>query len=358
MRSVKIELGDRSYELHVGHTVLKEMLRDYVDRAMFVVDDNVMPLLGDMLCDSPCHTMFASESNKTIGSVEKIWDAMLDAGQDRSTPLVAIGGGIVGDVGGFAAATFMRGVPLIQIPTTLLAMVDASIGGKTGVNTKRIRSDGSEILGKNLAGAFWQPQRVIADVEMLRSLDKRQLRCGLAECVKHAMLASPELLTFIQTHIEAILGCDLEIMETLVTNSASIKAEIVSRDEREGGERALLNLGHTFAHAMEPMPELGLLHGEAVSIGLVAAASCAKSLGMVSEDFVERTKEVLLQLGLPIRMNTELPTSDFIAMMRLDKKNQDDRIRLVLPSGETGAVLAENVDLSAISLALEAVGAC
>jgi 3-dehydroquinate synthase len=360
MNSVKVELGDRSYEVRIGSGMLKEMVGGVSGRAIFVVDDNVLPLLGDFFVvgeGKAYISMFASESNKTMPAVEKIWKAMLDSGCNRSTSLVAIGGGIVGDVGGFAAATFMRGVPLIQVPTTLLAMVDASIGGKTGVNTKRTRSDGSELLGKNLAGAFWQPKLVVADVEMLKSLDTRQLRCGLAECVKHAMLKNPSLLDFIETNFEKILACNVEVMEKLVFLSASIKAKVVSNDERERGERALLNLGHTFAHAMEPMPELGLLHGEAVSIGLVAASSCAKSLGMVSESFVIRTKEVLLKLGLPIQMDVALPASHFISMMQLDKKNQDGRMRLVLPEGDLGAVIRDNVDRDTISHALQAVGA-
>ena len=366
MNSVQIKLGERSYEMRIGCGILDQLQVDLQeifgsDRAMFVIDENVKPLLGETICTSDSgqsvFTMFAAESSKTIETVEQIWTAMLDAGHDRSTPLVAIGGGIVGDVGGFAAATFMRGVPLIQVPTTLLAMVDASIGGKTGVNTKRTRSDESVILGKNLAGAFWQPTLVVADVAMLRSLDARQLRCGLAECVKHAMLGNPELLEFIESNVTSILDCDLEIMESLVYKSASIKAKIVSKDERESGERGLLNLGHTFAHAMEPMPELGLFHGEAVSIGLVAAACCAQLLGMVTESFVDRTKEVLERLGLPVRMSDQLPVSAFIAMMQFDKKNQNGRIRLVLPKGDSGAVITEEVDLGTISLALQSVGA-
>ena len=361
MNCVQIELGDRSYEMQIGSSILKKMLGNVQDRAMFVVDDNVMPLLGNVLSvggEQTLMTMFASEANKTMGSVEKIWDAMLNAGHDRETTLVAIGGGIVGDVGGFAAATYMRGVELIQVPTTLLAMVDASIGGKTGVNTKRIRSNGSEILGKNLVGAFWQPKKVIADIQMLQSLDARQLRCGIAECVKHAMLGNPVLLTFIESNAAAILDCELEVMEELVFQSASIKAKVVSRDEREGGERALLNLGHTFAHAMEPMPELELLHGEAVSIGLVAAACCSEALGMVGVGFVDHVREVLTKLGLPSRMQTALPVSEFVAMMKLDKKNKAGQMRLVLPEGDCGAVITDGVDLETISLALRAVGAC
>ena len=352
--------------MQIGNGLIDCMREDIAnvtgtDRAMFLVDDNVFSLIEDkirIICDGQClMELHAEESNKTIESVEKIWSTMLDAGLDRSTPLIAIGGGIVGDVGGFAAATYMRGVPLIQVPTTLLAMVDASIGGKTGVNARRVRSDGTEILGKNLVGAFWQPKLVVADEGMLKTLDSRQLRCGLAECVKHAMLGHPDLLSFIEEHIKDIHSCETDVMEELIYQSASIKAEIVSKDEREGDDRALLNLGHTIAHAMEPLPELGLLHGEAVAVGLVAAAYCAEAMGLVNADFVDRTREVLTKLGLPIRISHEVSVGDLIELMQIDKKNRNGRIRLVLPKGDSGAVIVEEVDDASIALGLQSVGA-
>jgi len=352
--------------MRIGTDLLKSLQSEVsavtgTDRGMYIVDENVMPLLGDSITtgdDERCMmTMLAKESNKTIESVEQIWSTMLDAKFDRTTPLIAIGGGIVGDVGGFAAATYMRGVPLVQVPTTLLAMVDASIGGKTGVNAKRIRSDGEEILGKNLVGAFWQPKLVVADVDMLKTLDARQLRCGLAECVKHAMLGHPELFAYIEDHFTEILACEIDVMEELVFRSATIKAAIVSEDEREDGNRALLNLGHTFAHALEPMPELGLLHGEAVSIGLVAAACCAESMGLIQVDLVESTKAVLTNLGLPIRLDQEVLVGDLLELMRIDKKNLEGQMKLVLPAGDSGAVIVDEVDTASLTSSLHAIGA-
>lgn len=352
--------------MQIGSGLLKTMQTEVAEvtgtnRGMFVVDDNVMPLLGDSIIagdDERCvMTLHAVESNKTIKSVEQIWATMLDAKFDRNTPLIAIGGGIVGDVGGFAAATFMRGVPLIQVPTTLLAMVDASIGGKTGVNAKRIRSDSEEILGKNLVGAFWQPKLVVADVDMLKTLDVRHLRCGLAECVKHGMLGHPDLSAYIEEHSTEILACEIDVMEELVFRSATIKAAVVSEDEREGGNRALLNLGHTFAHALEPMPELGLLHGEAVSLGLVAAACCAESMGLIQGDLVERTKEILTNLGLPIKLDQGILVSDLLELMRIDKKNLEGQMKLILPTGDCGAVIVDEVDIASLTSSLHAIGA-
>ncbi|MDP7008379.1 MAG: 3-dehydroquinate synthase [Phycisphaerales bacterium] len=366
MNSVQIPLAERSYEMHIGCGLMDQLQQRVAEitstqRAMYVVDTNVVDQIQKFIevDDETCSmmTLFASESNKTMESVERIWSAMLDAGYDRSTPIVAIGGGIVGDVAGFAAASYMRGVPLIQVPTTLLAMVDASIGGKTGVNLKRTRSDGSEVLGKNLAGAFWQPRAVFADVATLDTLDKRQLRCGLAECVKHAMLGNCALLSFLEEHARAILDCDQRVLHELVFLSASIKAEVVAADEREGSVRAFLNLGHTFAHALEPMPELELLHGEAVSIGLVAASRCAETLGMVTKDYVEKTTEILGSLGLPTKLKGGVRVSDLLMMMQLDKKNIEGRLRLVLPEGDTGATIREDVEQEVVARVLHSIGA-
>jgi 3-dehydroquinate synthase len=300
--------------------------------------------------------MQALEMNKSIDSVEEIWSAMLSHGCDRTVPLIAIGGGLVGDVAGFAAASFMRGVPLIQVPTTLLAMVDASIGGKTGVNLPVTRPSGEIILGKNLAGAFWQPQLVVADVDVLQTLDDRQLRCGLAECVKHAMLGHEELLTWIEQHVEELFLHDAEVLVELVTQCASIKAKVVEDDEREVGSRALLNLGHTFAHAIEPLPELSLFHGEAVSIGLCASLSCAEAAGMIEADQVDQIRDLLATLGLPTRLPLPVQVEELISYMRLDKKTVNDSIRLVLPTA-SGASIVDGIDDGAIGLAWSSVGA-
>jgi 3-dehydroquinate synthase len=301
-------------------------------------------------------TLLATESNKTMETVQGIWDSMIAYGCDREIPLIAMGGGLVGDVGGFAAATFMRGVPLIQVPTTLLAMVDASIGGKTGVNVPIDRIDGQHVLGKNLAGSFWQPKAVVVDVDVLQTLDDRQLRCGLAECVKHAMLENESLMAWIEQNIESIFHRETDTLIELVSTCATIKAAIVAEDEREAGSRALLNLGHTFAHAIEPLPELSLFHGEAVSIGICAALSCAEATGMIEADTVDRARTLFSTIGLPVRLPIPVHIEDLLALMKSDKKTIDSSIRLVLPT-EHGAEVVSDIDMATISLAWTSVGA-
>ena len=366
MNTVSMSLGDRSYDIIVGSGILENLgslVGDVVSspRHFFVLDQAIESSHGNEAMQSfdgetsSC-AIEAIESEKTISTVQGIWSAMIDFGCDRHCPVVAVGGGIVGDVGGFAAAAFMRGVPLIQVPTTLLAMVDASIGGKTGVNLPLCRIDGSSVWGKNLVGSYWQPKLIVADVDTLQSLDDRQLRCGLAECVKHSMLGNDDLREFIQQHADMILSRDQETLIELVTRSATIKAQIVAKDERESGSRILLNLGHTFAHAIEPLPELSLFHGEAVAIGLCAAVACAEATGLVDADLVDRTRDLLRSLGLPTRLPMPVDADDLFLLMRADKKSIDGKIRLVLPSSGD-ATIVDDVDASAIGLAWASVGA-
>ena len=366
MKTVPMSLGDRSYDIIVGSNLLGN-LSSLVNEVLtasnyfFVIDSVVESTHASVAMQSfdgenlSC-AVEAIESKKTLASAQRIWSTMIESGCDRHCPIIAIGGGIVGDVGGFAASSFMRGVPIVQVPTTLLAMVDASIGGKTGVNLPISRADGSSVWGKNLVGSYWQPHLVVADVDTLRTLDDRQFRCGLAECVKHSMLGNDDLRSFIKQNVDAILSRDLDVLIELVTNSATIKAEIVAKDERESGCRALLNLGHTFAHAIEPLPELSLFHGEAVSIGLCAALSCAEAMGLVDADIVDRTRELLTTLGLPTRLPIPVSTLDLNQLMKADKKTMDGTIHLVLPTSDN-AMVVDDVSESAISLAWASVGA-
>lgn len=361
-----MSLGNRSYDIIVGSGMLANLgslVNNAVDASkhFFVLDRLIEPSYGKEAMqsfngDTPSCTVESIESEKTLAAVQGIWSTMIDNGCDRHNPLVAIGGGIVGDLGGFAAATYMRGVPLVQVPTTLLAMVDASIGGKTGVNFPLCRSDGSFVWGKNMVGSYWQPKLVVADVDTLQSLDDRQFRCGLAECVKHSMLDNEDLRDFIQQNSDSILARDQEVLIELVSRSASIKAEIVTKDERETGCRALLNLGHTFAHAIEPLPELSLFHGEAVSIGICAALACAEATGLVNADVVDGTRDLLCALGLPTRLPMPVNVEDLFLLMRTDKKSIDGTIRLVLPSGGNATVV-DDVNEGAIGLAWASVGA-
>ena len=295
----------------------------------------------------------AEESQKTIETAQQLFGAMLGAGLDRSSPVIALGGGIIGDTAGFVAATYMRGVPLIQAPTTLLAMVDAAIGGKTGVNFP-LPGGG---LGKNMVGAFWQPKAVVVDPQVLGTLDARDFRCGLAECVKCALIADASLLQFLVTEAPRILALDQDVLRTLIERCVRIKAEIVAADERESGRRALLNLGHTFAHAIESISELKVRHGEAVSIGLMAAAHCAVKTGRLTADQHQHIEQVLATFGLPIRLPSPVDEQRLLAAMRYDKKATQGRTQLILPSGVGGAELVGDVPGEVVAAGWAGVGA-
>lgn len=295
----------------------------------------------------------ANEQEKNLDTVHRLYRGMIKAGLERKSPVIALGGGVIGDIAGFIAATYLRGVPLIHVPTTLLAMVDASIGGKTGVNFPL--PDGS--LGKNLIGAFYQPRVVIADPHVLRTLSPRDFRCGLAECIKHAMIADADLLTFVESNAERILSLDMEILPTLIEHCARIKAEIVQQDEREDGRRALLNLGHTFAHVMEPKLELDLRHGEAVAIGLMAAMKCAIATNRMTQTDAARVQRLLERVGLPLRLNSPTPMNPLIAAMGHDKKVTGGKLRLILPRGLGAAEIVDDLPFSVIESAWREVGA-
>lgn len=295
----------------------------------------------------------ADEAEKAMPAVERLWNEMLKAGMQRGDVLVALGGGIVGDLAGFAAATFLRGIPLVMAPTTLLAMVDASIGGKTAVNLP-LPSGG---LGKNLAGAFHAPSWVLADVETLATLDDRDYRSGLAECVKHALIADPALLDWIAGHHAAIAARDPATLETLVARSAAIKTAVVSRDEFERGERAHLNLGHTFGHALEAALHDHLKHGEAVSIGLVAAAAASRAAGWWPEADPADLAQRLAQLGLPTRVPKAVDRAALEAAMGFDKKGKAGRTRLVLLRGPGKPGVLDAAPAEVIDAGWSAVGA-
>lgn len=268
--------------------------------------------------------MTPSEKKKTLGTVRSLYEVLLEARLERRSPVIALGGGITGDTAGFVAASYLRGVPFIQCPTTLLAMVDASVGGKTGVNTTH---------GKNLIGAFHQPQRVIIDVATLESLPERELRCGLAECVKHGVIRDPSLFTWIGEHADKILALDHDTLVQLVEKNVRIKAAVVEEDEKESGVRAHLNFGHTFAHAIEAGMTYGRIkHGEAVSLGMVAATRLAITMGICHPSLEGQLIGLLDRLGMP-SWEDDLPlTGILMKVMAMDKKVADSRIRFVLPT--------------------------
>ena len=274
----------------------------------------------------------ATESNKSIDTIVRGWDQLAGAGLDRRGWVVGLGGGILCDLAGYLASSWMRGVRLALAPTTLLAMVDAGLGGKTGIN-RPLPGGG---LGKNLVGAFWPARLVLCDTDTLETLGEREFRAGLAECVKHGLIAGEETLAALDTELPGVLARDPEAMPAFVARCAAVKADVVRRDFREGGERALLNLGHTYAHAIESRVEFGLLHGEAVSIGLVAAASASEAAGLAAPGLAARTRGLLRACGLPTSLprdhagGTGLVTS-LREAMQLDKKNAGGRLTLVLP---------------------------
>ena len=296
----------------------------------------------------------ASELAKSMPGVEMLWDHMLDSGIDRRSVVIGLGGGIACDVVGYAASGWMRGVDLVLCPTTLLGMVDAAIGGKTGVN-RRLPSGG---LGKNLVGAFWPARLVICDCDVLRTLGDREFRSGLAECVKHAIIDGPDALSSLERELPAVLGRDPEVLSRFIDRSAGVKIGIVERDPREAGDRALLNLGHTYAHALESRTDLGLAHGEAVAIGLVAACRAAVAAGLQSGSAMEdRIRAVLGTAGLPTGasgIGTE-DLDELMAAMRVDKKASQGRIRLVLPRDLGDVVVLDDPGGSVVRAGWDAV---
>lgn len=381
-RIVTVQLPDSPYQVHIGPGVLDRLgpltaaaLGDEPFAASLIVDANLPPAhsaraaasLEQLGIATHSDSLEPSEPAKSLATLERLLVLLTRAGHGRLDPVIALGGGIVGDVAGFAAASYQRGCPVVQCPTTLLAMVDASVGGKTGVNL----SLGDGTLVKNMAGAFHQPRLVLADVTTLASLDPRVFRAGLAECVKHALLAAdwndPSLLDWTRDHADAILAHDPGTLVELITRQVALKARVVAADERElassaVGGRALLNLGHTFAHAIEPIATLApagrsppLMHGEAVALGLVAACRTAVCLGLADESLGEAVRSLLATLGLPTAV-AGLPDAETIrGAMGLDKKVRRGALRLVLPTEPGRCVVVDDPPADAVVSGIEAM---
>jgi len=301
-------------------------------RAVVVTDSNVGRRYAKRLIDSlsgagvQCHrvTVPAGDSTKNLGQMQQLYDKMLDFGADRGTAVVALGGGMVGDLSGFLASSFLRGVPFVQVPTTVLAMVDASIGGKVGVNLPR---------GKNLVGAFHQPKLVWIDVATLQSLPKRERAAGLAEVVKAAAIWDARLFARLEKDIEAALALDPAVLLPILARSCAIKAEVVARDERESNLRMLLNFGHTMAHPVETLSGYsGVLHGEAVAMGMVYAAGLSEELGLSPAGTAERIESLLHRIDLPTKL-PEFPRKAYLDALGVDKKKRDARIQFVVLRG-------------------------
>ena len=328
---LQIDLGERSYPIVIGSGLLGDaslLARHVQARDLLVVtNETVAPLylakLQGGLAGKRVRAVVLpdGEQYKTLGVLESVFDALVDARMNRDACVIALGGGVVGDMAGFAAACYQRGIDFVQVPTTLLAQVDSSVGGKTGVNHPR---------GKNLIGAFHQPRAVLSDLDTLRTLPVRELRAGLAEVIKYGLIDDADFLQWIERHVENLLALDMQALATAVRRSCEIKARIVAADEREHGQRALLNLGHTFGHAIETAAGYGeWLHGEAVGMGMLLAADMSQRLGWIDAADVARVRELLARAGLPVAA-PPIGAARAFELMGMDKKVLQGRIRLVL----------------------------
>ena len=332
MRQLNLDLGEKSYPIYIGQGLLSQskLLTEHISgkQIMIVTNTTVAPLylaqVKSLLADYQISTVILpdGEQYKTLDTVNLIFSALLEARFDRSCTLVALGGGVVGDMTGFAAASYQRGVNFIQIPTTLLSQVDSSVGGKTGVN---------HVLGKNMIGAFHQPKCVVIDVDTLDTLEDREYSAGMAEVIKYGLLGNVDFLHYLQNNIESLMARDKTIIIEAVYQSCEDKADIVAQDELEAGKRALLNLGHTFGHAIENTLGYGnYLHGEAISVGMLMAVKLSQLEGYVSDNVVDQTQDLLEKSNLPTSISGKITASDFMAAMSVDKKVIDGNIRLIL----------------------------
>jgi shikimate kinase / 3-dehydroquinate synthase len=340
---IAVAAGARSYAVEVGHDLVATRLPALAGKpslALLVTDENVAPLhaakvtaaLGALVRSGTDVILSAGERHKHIGSVERIWRGLLAAGADRKSLLVGLGGGVVTDITGFAASSFLRGMRWVGVPTTLLAMVDASVGGKTGVDLEQ---------AKNAVGAFWQPSGVLLDTALEATEPDRGYTSALAEVVKTALIGDPDLLELLEKELPAVRARTPELVATMVRRSVRVKARVVGIDERESGPRALLNLGHTLGHALEAHAGFErLMHGEAVSLGLVAALRVGEALGETPKSLTERTVRLLGGLGLPVDLARE-PLAEAAKLVGLDKKRTGSSIRFVLAKDPGNVVLRD-----------------
>lgn len=335
MQTLNVDLGDRSYPIHIGPALLdrEDLIRPHIAgrQVMIVTNDTVAPLYRRQLeatlariegLEVTTLILPDGEAYKNVEHLERIWTQLLEVRFSRTATLIALGGGVIGDMTGFAAATYQRGIAFIQIPTTLLSQVDSSVGGKTGVNHP---------LGKNMIGAFHQPQLVLADTDTLNTLPPRELSAGMAEVIKYGLLGDLEFLAWLETHMDALMARDASLLTEAILRSCACKARLVAEDEREGGVRALLNLGHTFGHAIETEMGYGRwLHGEAVGSGMYLAAVASQRMGWLDHTDVQRVATLLERAQLPTHPPKEMTPEAFLQHMAVDKKNIDGRLRLVL----------------------------
>ena len=347
MQTLHVELGDRRYPIFIGSQLdPKTLLAPYIKGQQVMIVTNTT--LEQLYLSYYVHDLESlgkkvaacvlpdGEKYKNLENLNLIFDALLEAGFNRDCTVLALGGGVIGDMAGFASACFQRGVYFIQVPTTLLSQVDSSVGGKTGINHP---------LGKNMLGAFKQPEVVMADMAQLRTLPARELSAGLAEVIKYALLGDLEFLAWLEQHMDGLLAGDESLLAQAVYRSCAHKARIVANDEKEQGERALLNLGHTFGHAIESYLGYGKwLHGEAVATGMVMAADLSQRMGWISAEDLQRTKNIIQRAKLPISC-PKIPLDEFLSYMAHDKKVLNGQLRLVLLQQLGQAVITKEFDV-------------
>ncbi|MCP5208743.1 MAG: 3-dehydroquinate synthase [Hahellaceae bacterium] len=356
MKVLEVDLGARSYPIYIGEALLADAslyAKHIVGRQVMVVtNDTVAPIYLDTLLSALSDYSVDSvvlpdgEQYKTLDTLNLIFSALLEKKHNRKTTLIALGGGVIGDMTGFAAACYQRGVNFIQVPTTLLSQVDSSVGGKTGVN---------HVLGKNMIGAFYQPKAVIIDVNTLLTLPPRELSAGLAEVIKYGLIRDDAFYKWLESHADQLLSLDVDAISYAIETSCLCKASVVAEDETEKDVRAILNLGHTFGHAIETHMGYGnWLHGEAVAAGMVMALDLSCRLGWVAESEIDRLKLLLKQVSLPIAGPASMTADDYLPHMLVDKKNVDGSIRLVLLERVGFAVVTSNYPSKALSQTLQA----
>jgi len=347
MQTLTVNLADRSYPIHIGRNliananlILPHLKRQHV---AIVTNTTVAPLYLDKLSQTLQQAgvkvipivLPDGEAYKNAETLNKIYDVLLQNRCERSTTLIALGGGVIGDLTGYAAATYLRGVPFIQIPTTLLSQVDSSVGGKTGINHP---------LGKNMIGAFYQPQVVLADIDTLKTLPPREFSAGMAEVIKYGLIRDSDFFDWLEANVDALMALDEVAISEAIYRSCQNKAEVVARDEHESGERALLNLGHTFGHAIENAMGYGVwLHGEAVAAGTMLAADLSLRMGWLTQAEVKRMYDLLTKARLPLDA-PKLGVEKYLDLMQLDKKVADGKIRLILQQGIGKSVITSDYD--------------
>lgn len=355
MQTLTVALGERSYPIHIGAGLISQpdLILPHLARKQVAIVTNttVAPLYLEKLA-APLKQQGVNvievvlpdgEAYKNADTLNLIYDALLKHRAERSTTLIALGGGVIGDLTGFAAATYQRGVPFIQVPTTLLSQVDSSVGGKTGINHP---------LGKNMIGAFYQPQLVLADTDTLKTLPARELSAGIAEVIKYGLIRDADFFDWLETNMPKLMALDEAVVSYAIYRSCQNKAEVVAADERESGERALLNLGHTFGHAIETAMGYGnWLHGEAVAAGTMQAAALSQKMGWLTADEMARIETIFKAADLPTKAPA-LGMDKYLELMQSDKKVQDGKIRLVLQKGIGKAVITSEYDLTQLKAVL------